>query len=178
MLPIPMLALDPRSLKFNTILKPCGPIKMAYLDEPLTLQLPDGLRVMYSLQEPPNSSGTRWPLDLTVPAGSPLAAKLQALDQAILTLAGARSRDWFGRQLSPEDIADRYNPVLRPRPKGALSMRVKVETGAGKATAVTGGQDVFELLKGAEVAATVKLSGVWLSSSGFGLAVAGVAFRM
>jgi hypothetical protein len=48
-------------------------------------------------------------------------------------------------------------------------MRVKVETAAGKAAAVTGG-DVFDLVKGAEVAATVKLSGVWLSSSGFGLA--------
>jgi hypothetical protein len=90
---------------------------MVYLDEPLTLQLPKALRIMYSLQEPPNNSpgSTRWPLDLAVPAGSPLAAKLQALDQAILTLAGARSRDWFGRQLSPGEIADWYTPVLRAR---------------------------------------------------------------
>jgi hypothetical protein len=56
MLPIPMLSLDPRSLKFNTLAKPFGPIKMVYLDEPLTLQLPDALRIMYSLQEPPNNS--------------------------------------------------------------------------------------------------------------------------
>jgi hypothetical protein len=47
MLPIPMLSLDPRSLRFNTLTKPLGPIKMAFLDEPLTLQLPDALRIMY-----------------------------------------------------------------------------------------------------------------------------------
>jgi hypothetical protein len=89
----------------------------------------------------------------------------------VIRVATSRSKEWFGKELSPEAIRERYTPMLRTWPDGTLSLKVKVDTAPGKTTVasakledgnvvVKGEADTFDLVKGAELSVMARLGGV------------------
>jgi hypothetical protein len=111
-------------------------------------------------------------------AGSPIARfldKMRALDETILDAAVANSKEWFGKQMSREIVAEFYRKLVRDPsdPKYSPVMRTKVQLNNGEPAALFFGEDrqprtIDYVTKRSSVMMILELDRLWFVNKNFG----------
>lgn len=104
-------------------------------------------------------------------------AKMRSLDDRLLEVAAANSRDWFGKASSKEVLGELVRKLVREPndPKYAPTIRFKISTGQTGAPATLffdenkNPVDMNYLVKGSSFRALVEVSSIWFVQRSFGI---------
>ena len=113
-----------------------------------------------------------------------LVAFFKALDEAVQAVALQRCANWFKKELSKEEIASLYKPILTEKEGYTPTFRTKINVGKRPAkihrAVDSGGSGKFEYAPGtlndvtpdARFCPVIEISGMWFMSRMFGVSLA------
>jgi hypothetical protein len=148
--------------------------KIAIIESQPKLQLAQSdspLRVPFGASSYQDLSTDR--LTINVSASLALANKITEIDNRILYLAFERSVQWFGKELTMEQLTESYTPLIRTSENYDPLIRLKMNTTGRKALrcfdAADGSPREYpDDFRSVKLAPGIELSHIWFSGKSFG----------
>ena len=146
--------------------------RLAMVLGPCVLTLPSTCRCPYAASVF-QGTGEEVRLNLDLSLGGENETIIKELDQQVLRAAEEHAVEWFGKQLSPEQIEARYLPMCRCREGDMPRLRAKIDTNHVR---VWNERKEIEqlpenLFKGMDVRPRLQLQTIWFHSNQFGCQV-------
>lgn len=186
-------AFDPSQLKFSGLEKNKKGGKVVFLGIPdaltgerqrVTIQTP-ALALPFGVspyQEATTGEIQSYSLDVsfrghdTNPAMGDFMARMRALDEVLMSAAVTESKEWFGKKMSREIVAEFFRKLVKDpsNPKYAPVMKVKVPLANGEPAALFFDEQrrpttIDYLVKGCTVKLLMEIDRVWFVNKNFGV---------
>lgn len=179
---------DAESVKFDSVKKNALGGKVVYLsyenEKKITIQTPE-LSAPFGLgtYTDENTGVVKYSVDLSFRGKdtndkiSMFMNKMMELDEYMIKTAVENSKEWFGKKMSKEVVAELYRPIIKPSKdpeKYAPTMKFKIRTkdDVMQVQAFDQNKEPFELTQlgsGAHIAAIAECNSVWFVNKQFGI---------
>lgn len=181
-------AFDPTAINFGTLEKNRKGGKVVYLSPPgnpksrIVIQTP-ALSIPFGVSPYMDPAGEiqSYSLDVSFrgydsdPKMAEFMAKMRQLDDVLLNTAVERSKEWFGKPMGRELVAEFFRRLVKDpsNPQYAPIMKIKVPLANGESLAQFFDESrkpcsIDYLVKGSVVKCIVELSSVWFVNKNFG----------